>query len=238
MNQVGDSQVSFLKCPGKTSCPYQQVQTEPWHSVMNGLNKVASLCSEDEFCLCWQPDYWKPDEANKGFSHLFVFSHSVVSDSLWCHGLQPTRLLCPWDFPGKNTGADCHFLLRESSQPKDWTWVSYISCTDRQILYHWATWEIPLSTCNTHQNQRGLPLCRLDHAFLSVSCRWGGRWEVICMPQLEHSILHSQNYLVPVEWVQGSGKHPPKGNSRMSRACRNVYGISKKDIPLDTICLT
>ena len=30
-------------------------------------------------------------------------SHSVVNNSLQPHGLQPTRLLCPWDFPGKNT---------------------------------------------------------------------------------------------------------------------------------------
>ena len=37
---------------------------------------------------------------------------SVVPDSLWPHGLQPTRLLCPWNFPGKNTGADYHFLLQ------------------------------------------------------------------------------------------------------------------------------
>ena len=29
---------------------------------------------------------------------------------LWPHGLQPARLLCPWDSPGKNTGAGCHFL--------------------------------------------------------------------------------------------------------------------------------
>ena len=29
---------------------------------------------------------------------------------LWPQGLQPTRLLCPWDFPGKNIGMDCHFL--------------------------------------------------------------------------------------------------------------------------------
>ena len=36
---------------------------------------------------------------------------SIVSDSLWLHGLQPTRLLCPWNFPGKNTGVGCHFLL-------------------------------------------------------------------------------------------------------------------------------
>ena len=28
------------------------------------------------------------------------------------HGLQPIRLLCPWDFPGKNTGVGCHFLLQ------------------------------------------------------------------------------------------------------------------------------
>ena len=29
------------------------------------------------------------------------------------HGLQPTRLLCLWNFPGKNTGMGCHFLLQE-----------------------------------------------------------------------------------------------------------------------------
>ena len=37
-------------------------------------------------------------------------SRSVVSDSSRPHGLQPTRLLCPWDFPGKNPGVGCHFL--------------------------------------------------------------------------------------------------------------------------------
>ena len=33
-----------------------------------------------------------------------------MSDSLRPHGLQPTRLLHPWDFLGKNTGVGCHFL--------------------------------------------------------------------------------------------------------------------------------
>ena len=37
---------------------------------------------------------------------------SVVSDSLWPCGLQPIRLLCPWDSPGKNTGVGCHDLLQ------------------------------------------------------------------------------------------------------------------------------
>jgi len=35
-----------------------------------------------------------------------------MSDSVRPHGLQPTRLLCPWDFPGKSTGVGCHCLLR------------------------------------------------------------------------------------------------------------------------------
>ena len=40
------------------------------------------------------------------------WSRSVVSDSSQPHGLQPTRLHCPWDFPGKSTGVGCHCLLR------------------------------------------------------------------------------------------------------------------------------
>ena len=38
-----------------------------------------------------------------------------MSDSSWLHGLQPTRLLRPLDFPGKRTGVSCHCLLRYSS---------------------------------------------------------------------------------------------------------------------------
>ena len=30
---------------------------------------------------------------------------------MWPHRRQPTRLPCPWDSPGKNTGVGCHFLL-------------------------------------------------------------------------------------------------------------------------------
>ena len=33
-------------------------------------------------------------------------------DSLGPHGLQPTRLLCPWNSPDKNIGVGCHFLLQ------------------------------------------------------------------------------------------------------------------------------
>ena len=45
------------------------------------------------------------------FSNAWKWSHSVVSDSSRPHGLQPTQLLHPWEFPGKNTGVGCHRLF-------------------------------------------------------------------------------------------------------------------------------
>ena len=43
---------------------------------------------------------------------LSLFGHSIMPNSLWPHGLWPTRLPCQWDFPGKNTGVGCYFLLQ------------------------------------------------------------------------------------------------------------------------------
>ena len=50
-----------------------------------------------------------------------------MSDSLPPHGLQPTRLLCPWDSPGKNTRRVPISFSRGSSQPRDQTGVSCIA---------------------------------------------------------------------------------------------------------------
>ena len=41
---------------------------------------------------------------------MLLFNHSIVSDSWRPRGLWPTRLLCPRDSPGKDTGVGCHFL--------------------------------------------------------------------------------------------------------------------------------
>ena len=35
-----------------------------------------------------------------------------MSNSVWLHRQQPTRLRRPWDSPGKTTGVGCHFLLQ------------------------------------------------------------------------------------------------------------------------------
>ena len=60
--------------------------------------------------------YWFTTFLFSAFSsHLALgvcmLSRPVVSNCLQPHALQPTRL-CPWDFPGKNTGVGCHFLSR------------------------------------------------------------------------------------------------------------------------------
>ena len=61
----------------------------------------------------WRPSMAK-SKIKKIYKHaekLLLFSHCVRL--LRPHGLEPTRLLCPGDFPGKNTGVGCHFLLQE-----------------------------------------------------------------------------------------------------------------------------
>ena len=71
-----------------------------------------------------------------------------MSNFLWSHGLYPTRLLCPWDSPGKNTGVVCHSLLQgifptHGSNPG---FPHY-----RQILYclsHWRLLETPPLACS------------------------------------------------------------------------------------------
>ena len=72
----------------------------------------------------------------KGYFTLYVanhsVSHSVVSDSLQPQGLQPNRLLCPWNSPGKNTEVGSHSLLQGifTTQRSN---LSLLHC--RQILY-------------------------------------------------------------------------------------------------------
>ena len=65
---------------------------------------------------------------------------SVVSDSLGPHGPWPSRLLCPWDSPGQNTGVGSRPLLQGTFPSQGWTpgllrWGGFFSV--------WATREVP-----------------------------------------------------------------------------------------------
>ena len=61
------------------------------------------LTSEWTLCSLVHPSPWDSEESEKW----------IMSDSLRPDGLSPMSFLHPWDFPGKNTGVGCHFLLQE-----------------------------------------------------------------------------------------------------------------------------
>ena len=71
---------------------------------------------------------WVAISFSNAWSEKWKWSCSVVSDSSRPHELQPTRLLCPWDFPGKSTGVGCHHLLRGR----------YYSATKSNELLMWS----------------------------------------------------------------------------------------------------
>ena len=75
-------------------------------------------------------------------NHTLLFCHpplltlsvscSVLSESLWHHGLWPSRLLCPWNSPGKNAWVDSYSLLQGILLTQGLS-LSLLHC--RQILY-------------------------------------------------------------------------------------------------------
>ena len=119
------------------------------------------------------------------------WSCSVVSDSLWPHGLQPPRLLHPWDFPGKSTGVGCHFLL-QGIFPTQGLNPGLSHC--RRMLY-------PLShqgrRCKCIGNTR-LPMTVMGNTEPKLSpkqCRCS-KWGPCSLRSLE---LHSQPVLVSIK---------------------------------------
>ena len=73
----------------------------------------------------------KPKESHK----CVCVSCSVMRNSFQSHDLQPTRLLCPWNFSGNNTGVGSHSLFKGSFQPRNCTHVSCISCIAGKFFY-------------------------------------------------------------------------------------------------------
>ena len=63
---------------------------------------------------------------------------SVMSSSLRPYGQSPTRLFCPWDSPGKNTGVGCHALLRGTFPTQGWN--PRLLC-----LLHWQASSLSLA---------------------------------------------------------------------------------------------
>ena len=96
-------------------------QVVPMHACMLSRFSCVRLCATPETAAHQAPwplgfsrlEYWSglPFPSPLHESEKWKWSRSVVSNSSRPHGLQPTRLLRPWDFPGKSTAVGCHCLL-------------------------------------------------------------------------------------------------------------------------------
>ena len=98
-----------------------------WHDVSPFYMLLDFICQYfvQDFCL-----YIHEKFVVSLLSHVQHFA---------AHGLQPCRLLCPWDFPGKNTGVGCLFLLQGIFLTQGWN----------SSLVHWQADSLLLSTRET-----------------------------------------------------------------------------------------
>ena len=96
------------KVKGKSLSPVRLLAT-PWTAAYQAPPSMGFSRQE----------YWSgvPLPSPRHESEKWKWSRSIMSDSWRPRGLQPTRLLHPWDFPGKSTGVGCHHLLRHYCIP-------------------------------------------------------------------------------------------------------------------------
>ena len=95
-------------------------------------NGWSKLPSKSNFCACWPA--------------CVCYTISVMSSSLRPYGLWPTRLLCLWDSPGKNTGVCCH-ALQGSFRPRIETRSLSSRILTRGFFATSAMWEEPKRKC-------------------------------------------------------------------------------------------
>ena len=132
--------------------------------------KLGSTCLDAVKPTCW---HWVVAKQERKKRKERKWSHSVVSDSLWPQ--EPTRLLHLWDFPGKNTGVGCHFLL-QGIFPTQGLNLGLPHC--RQMLYrlshHGSCGKTKCSINAGHQARSpGQLMLKPSDRFTLLKARWG-----------------------------------------------------------------
>ena len=104
---IGEGNGNPLQC----SCLENPRDREAWWAAVYGVAQSqtrlkrlsSSVCMAES--LCCVPEI---------ITTLLISYNccSVMSNSLWPHGLLSSRLFCPWDSPGKNTRLGSHSLLQ------------------------------------------------------------------------------------------------------------------------------
>ena len=107
-----------------------------WQAGSSPLALPGKPCVCVCVCVCARTRIMSP----KLCVCVFLCMHyvtSVVSDSVQPYGLQPARILCPWDSPGENNGMSGHVLLQGifPTQGLD-LYLLRLTYPGRQIVYH------------------------------------------------------------------------------------------------------
>ena len=79
---------------------------------MNGKNKEQTNMDIENYRRFFEKEPWERNSICDEVVLHACYVTSVTSDSARPYGLQPIRLLCPWDSPGKNIGVAGHTLLQ------------------------------------------------------------------------------------------------------------------------------
>ena len=132
-----------------------------FHSYLPPYSLRETLCDYMSTDLTFSPRKWQAAEGTGlVYERMAIIGVSavclVMSDSMWSLGLEPARLLCPWNFPGKNTAVDCHFLFQGIFPIQELNPCLLCLLHRRWILY-------PLS-------HRGSPLVNNDNGCKLVTC--------------------------------------------------------------------
>ena len=140
----GEGPSFHLGAPAQLKCqPEREILT---HFPPSGSG-VASGRIPSASPLCWGAGVFPGGRRNGAWREIgrgqlsqviVTVLCSVVSDSLQPPGLQPTRPLCPWDSPGKNTGVGCHALLQGIFPTQGWN-------SSLLHLLHWRAGSLPIS---------------------------------------------------------------------------------------------
>ena len=144
-------------------------------------------------------------------SEKWKWSHSVVSDSSQPHGLQPTRLLRPWDFPGKNIGVGCHCLLQHKTCTRMFIAALFIiprtrklpRCPSVDVLINYGTYKQGISS----------PLKRNERS--SHGNTWRNHKCILLRSPSEKVVY----FVMPTMWHSGKSKM----DSKKISGCQKVW---------------
>ena len=137
---------------------------------------------------------------------------------LLCRGEQPTRLLCPWDFPGKNTGMVCHFFLQVLFSPQGVKPVfPTLQADSLPMSHHGSQAHIHTSPClstrGPKDSSRNKQLeSRFVFVYQFVLAMLHNMWDLSSVPRVLSSPTRDQ---APLHWKLSVLTTEPPGKSQI-----------------------